>query len=90
VEQSEGVHQLESGAGIDVELIVGTTSGTDVPPVAERWSEALAAGQHEPADLVDGLGEIGIERGPPFGLGAQQLVEAGFDVVRNGAETGRR
>jgi hypothetical protein len=57
--------------------------------VAERRSEALAAGQHEPTDLVDRLCQIGIERSPSFGFGAQQLVEAGFDVVRDGSKTGR-
>ena len=66
VEQGEGVHQLERGAGVDHDAIVGrVAAGADEAPVAERRPQPLAARQHQPPDLVERLGEVGVERRPP-------------------------
>ncbi len=90
VEQRESVHQLEGGPGVDVDLVGASATGTDVSPVREGWAEALPARQHESADLVDRLREVGVEGCPALAFGAQQFVEAGFDSVGDRAEAGRR
>ena len=80
VEQRERMHQLEGGAGVDVDLIVGGATRADVAPVAEGRSQPLAARQHESADLVDRLGEFGSEHRPPVAFGGEELVEAAGDT----------
>ncbi len=88
VEQRECVHQLERRTGIDVDLVVGAAAGADVAPVSERRAQALAAGQHQAPDLVDRLGEVGIEGDPTLAFGGQQFVEAGLDAVSDRSQAG--
>ena len=89
VEQCEGVHQLERGSGVDVDLVVGAAACAHVAPVAEGRAEPFAAREHESSDLVDRLGEVGVEGRPTVAFGRQELVESGFDPVRDRAKTGR-
>ena len=90
VEQREGVHQLERRTRIDVDLVVVATAGADEPPVAERRSQPLAAGEHEPADLVDRVAPGRVEGRPAVALGRQQVAEPGIDPFRDGGEGRRR
>ena len=82
------MHQFECGACVDVDLIVGAATGADISPVGERRSEALAARQHEAADLVDRFGEVGVEGDPPLSFGGQQFVEACLDPIGDRSEAG--
>ena len=90
VEQREGVHQLERGAGVGDDRIVGVAAAADERPVAERRTEPLAARQHESPDLGHRLAQIGVERRPPIELRGEELLEPALDAIGDRPQAGGR
>ena len=61
VEQGKRMQQFERGAGIDDLLVLGVAANADKTPVAKRWTQSLAAAEHEPANSDEGIGQGGVE-----------------------------
>jgi hypothetical protein len=80
VEQRTRVHEFERRAGVDVDLLGSTAACTDESPVAERWSEPLAASEHQASDLVNRLSEGGLEFDPADALGSEEFVQSTGDA----------
>ena len=89
VEQREGVQQLECTTGVDHARRRPVAAGSDEAPVTKRRAQALAAGQHEPADLANRGDQIGVERSPAAGLLVEQPRKTVVDRLGDRSQRSR-
>ena len=83
MKQCESMHQLECRAGVDHSLVVGVATSANKSPMAKSWPQAFAAGQHQARNLINRLGQIGVESRPPCSLGIKQQLQAGVYPTSN-------
>ena len=79
MDQGEGVEQFESRPGIDHARIEGIGAGTDGTPEAEGRAEPLAALHHEPSQLGEQRGQIGLLPCPAAAFVVEQGEDARLD-----------
>ena len=89
VDERERVQQLERGADVDDDRVVGVPSGSDERAVAERRPQPLAAREHEIAQRGERGLETVVDRRPARHLGAEDRVDARLGPVGDLGEGGR-
>ena len=88
VDEREGVQQLERGARVDDRGITRAPARAHEGPVTERRTEALASGEDELPQRIEGFLQRRVDGGPPLQLASQQRVDAGVDPRRDLREAG--
>ena len=89
VHERERVQELERGAGVDHERIVGRSARAHVRPMTERGAQPLAARPNEVAQRRERLDEVFVDRRPALDLGLEQLDHARFGARTHFCEARR-
>ena len=90
VHERERVQQLERGADVDDDGIVGIAPRAHERPVAERRPEPLAARADQIAQRGERLGHLGRDRGPAQDLAVEHREDAFIGAVADVDEARRQ